>query len=200
MSDSPTTQRSLLMRLQSGADKQSWALFVELYAPLVHTFLRRRGLQEADAADLTQDVLMAVARRIDSFQYDPARCTFRHWLLTIVENRLRNFWRQRDAGWRGSGGTEAYELLASHEQSSNGHATQWDREYERHLFQVAAEQVRGDFKDSTWSAFSQTALEKRPGKEVAADLGTSVAAVYMSKRRVITRIREQIKFLQGDSE
>lgn len=188
------------MRLRGGADKASWSVFVELYAPLIHAFLRQRGVQDADAADLTQDVLMSVAASIDSFQYEPARCSFRHWLLTIVENRLRNFRRQRNAGCQGAGGTEAYELLAAQPQSNNGHTSEWDNAYERHLFQTAADQVRGDFNESTWSAFCETAIEKRPGKEVAAELGMSVAAVYMAKRRVIQRIREQITFLQGDSQ
>ena len=188
------------MRIRGGSDKESWSAFVELYAPLVHAFLRKRGVQDADASDLTQEVLVSVAGAIDSFEYDPQRCSFRHWLFTIVDNRLRNFWRQLNTGCRGSGGTEAYDLLASQPQSNNGHDAEWDQTCERHLFQIAADQVRGDFTEATWSAFWQTAIEKRPGKDVAAELGISVAAVCMSKRRVIARIREQLTFLQGDSK
>ncbi len=90
MGDSATTRPSLLLRIRDARDAAAWSQFVELYAPLVYGFARKHGLQDADAADLTQDVLRAVARSARSLEYDPRRGTFRGWPFTIVRHKLRN--------------------------------------------------------------------------------------------------------------
>jgi len=95
MTTSPHTRPSLLVRIRDAADREAWRQFVELYAPLVYRFARRRGLQDADAADLTQDVLQAVARSSGRLEYDPRRGTFRGWLFTVDRNKLHTFLRRQ---------------------------------------------------------------------------------------------------------
>ena len=196
----PDTRPTLLMQLRDPKEKTSWSRFAELYAPLVHDFLRKRGVQDADAADLTQEVMMSVAQAIRSFEYDPERGGFRHWLLTIVHNQLRNFWRKNESAERGAGGTPAQELLMEQPETNNGQTADWDQAYERQMFQFASDQVREHFQESTWLAFWRTAVEGKSAREVSKDLGMSVAAVYMAKRRVVGRIKEQIVFLEGESK
>src|SRR5438552_1369435 len=84
MPESPQTRASLLVRLRDGHDREAWRQFVDLYAPLVYGFARRRGLQDADAADLMQDVLRAVSGAAGRLDYDPAKGTFRSWLFTVT--------------------------------------------------------------------------------------------------------------------
>ncbi len=91
MAASPETRPSLLVRIRDGEDRDSWSQFVAIYAPLVYGWLRKGGLQDADAADITQEVMMSVAAAVKSFEYDPALGSFRGWLFTVVQNRLRNF-------------------------------------------------------------------------------------------------------------
>lgn len=98
MASIPITQLSLLVRLRDARDREAWERFVDLYAPLVFGFVRKRGLQEADAADLTQDVLRQVAQSAKSLVYDPKRGSFRAWLFTVVRNRLTDHWRA--TGWQ----------------------------------------------------------------------------------------------------
>ncbi len=196
----PDTRPTLLMQLRDPDEKTSWSRFVDLYAPLICTFLRKRGVQDADAADLTQEVMMSVAQAIRSFEYDPQRGGFRHWLLTIVHNHLRNFWRKNESAARGTGGTHAHQVLMEQPETTNGQTADWDQAYERQLFQFAADQVREHFQESTWLAFWRTAVEGKSAKEVSEDLGLSVAAVYMAKRRVVGRIKEQIAFLEGETK
>lgn len=198
MRDSPSTQPSLLVGLRDRSDRECWSRFVDLYGPLVYGYLRKRGVQDADAADLTQQVLMSVSGAISSFEYDPARGSFRAWLFTIVQNRLCDHLRQGTLH-RGVGGTAAYERLLEQAEAANGCGEEWERAYERRLFQVAASKVRKDVQQTTWQAFWQTAVEGRSPGEVAESLGTSVAAVYMSKRRVIARIKKRVAYLEGDS-
>src|SRR5579871_3983768 len=93
MADFPPTRSTLLLRLRDPRDGAAWGEFVDLYGPLVYGYLRKQGLQDADAADLCQDVLAAVAGAIGRLEYDPARGAFRNWLFTVVRRKLSN-WRR----------------------------------------------------------------------------------------------------------
>lgn len=197
MSHVPPTQPSLLVRLKDAHDREAWERFVDLYAPLVYAFVRKRGLQDADAADLTQDVLRQVASAAKSLIYDPRRGSFRSWLFTVVRNRLTDHWRASARVERGSGDSSQWQQ-ASEQLVSDSDSAEWDAAYERQLLEYAAQQVRGDFSEATWSAFWQTAVEGREGKVVADELGLTVAAVYLAKGRVMARLKEQVKWLLGD--
>src|SRR5437588_2057593 len=92
MGDFPPTRATLLLRLADPRDGAAWAEFVQLYAPLVYGYARKQGLQDADAADLSQDVLRAVAGAVGRLDYDPRRGAFRNWLFTVVRRKLSH-WR-----------------------------------------------------------------------------------------------------------
>jgi RNA polymerase sigma-70 factor (ECF subfamily) len=196
MGESPLTRPSLLVRIGDTGDDQAWAQFVEIYAPLVYGFGRKHGLQDADAADLTQDVLRAVSGAVGRLAYDPRRGSFRGWLFTVVRNKLRTFLNRRARHPQGTGDSAAQDLLEA--QPAPTDAALWEQEYEQRLFAWAAEQVRGGFQDSTWQAFWQTAVEGRSPRAVAQALGMSVGAVYIAKSRVLARLREQIQQLQDE--
>jgi RNA polymerase sigma-70 factor (ECF subfamily) len=187
-----------LVRIRDQHDEDSWSQFVEIYAPLVYGFLRTHGLQDADAADLTQDVLGKVALAVKSFDYNPQRGSFRRWLFTIVTNRLRNFWRDGARQARGTGDTQTCEMLAQQPQQEDELADKWDRACQEQLFQYAADRVRGLFQERTWRAFWKTAVEGQAAKEVAEELGMSTPAVLMAKGRVISKIKEQVRLAEGE--
>src|SRR5258707_2948115 len=104
MSETPATRVSLLVRLCDARDDGAWTQFVDLYAPVVYGYARKQGLQDADAADLSQDVLSVVASAVCRLEYDPQRGAFRNSLFTVVRRELCN-WplarRQRPDGSRG---------------------------------------------------------------------------------------------------
>ncbi len=199
MSDVLATRLSLLVRLRDARDDGAWAQFVELYAPLVFGFARKHGLQDADAADLTQDVLQAVSRGIRTLDYDPRRGSFRGWLFTVVRNKLRNFLVTQNRPGRGTGDTGAQHRLEELPAREEDQSAWWDQEYERQVFAWAADEARGAFQVSTWQAFWQTAVEGKTGPEVARTLGLSVAAVYLAKGRVMARLKEIIQEKLGES-
>src|SRR5439155_3254735 len=111
MAEAPLTRPSLLLRLRDAGDQQAWEEFVDLYAPLVYGFARKHGLQDADAADLTQEVLRAVAGAVPRLDYDPARGSFIAWLLTVVRNKLLNFLAAARRREQGRGDTDGQLLL-----------------------------------------------------------------------------------------
>lgn len=198
MSSSPNTRPSLLVRIRDGADREAWRQFVELYAPLVYRFARRRGLQDADAADLTQEVLQAVARNSERIECEPGRGQFRAWLFTVARNKMLTFLKRSQR--------HPVESL----NHVNGHAeplapaadeqADWDQEYETRMFAWAAEKVRGQFQRTTWDAFWLTAVEGIPAREVAGRTGLTIGAVYIAKSRVLARLREQVRSVKDEVE
>src|SRR5437879_10561355 len=109
MSETPATRLSLLVRLRDARDDGAWLQFVEVYAPLVYGFARKHGMQDADAADLTQEVMRAVAGAISRLEYDPRRGTFRSWLFTVVRNKFRNYLSNKTRKQMTSGGSSVQE-------------------------------------------------------------------------------------------
>jgi RNA polymerase sigma-70 factor (ECF subfamily) len=196
MADSPTTRLSLLVRLRDARDADAWADFVAVYAPLVYGLARRQGLQDADAADLTQDVLRAVVCAAPQFAYDPGKGTFRGWLFTVARNRIRKCARRRRRQAL-TACRDSHKALEE-EPAPAEEDPQWEREYRDHLFAWATEKVRPTFRPATWQAFWQTAVESREPQDVATDLGMSVGAVYIARCRVLARIREQVRAAQED--
>ncbi|HWG45899.1 MAG TPA: sigma-70 family RNA polymerase sigma factor [Gemmataceae bacterium] len=200
MPEEPVTRPSLLVRLRDHRDNQAWGEFVELYAPLIYTYARKRGLQDADAADLTQNCLRQVAAHVGRLEYDPRRGSFRAWLFTIVRNRLRNFQQQPRRLYQGSGDSQVQRALENTMAPETDEAGEWEREYRLSLLAWAAEQVRPQIQETTWQAFWQTTVESKSGKEVAQALGLTVAAVYLAKSRVVARLRAVLREVQGEEE
>jgi len=197
MEDSPVTRASLLLRIRDGQDKEAWRQFVEIYASLIYGFARKRGLQDADAADLMQDVLRSVASAVGRLDYDPRRGSFRSWLYTVTRNKLYSFLDGQRRHPRGSGDSGAQQLLEE-QVGPDDSAAAWDQEYQRRLFGWAADHVRAEFQESTWQAFWQTAVEGKGPKDVARELNLSPGAVYVAKSRVIARLREKIQEVQDE--
>jgi RNA polymerase sigma-70 factor (ECF subfamily) len=191
MTTPPLTRPSLLVRIRDSGDRDAWRRFVEIYAPLVYKFARGRGLQDADAADLTQDVLQAVSGASKRLVYDPKRGTFRAWLYTVARNKVRNFLLARRRRH------EAGDPRLLDDQPAKEEAEQWEREYEQRLFDWAVEQLRDSFQESTWRAFWLTSVSGRSASDTASELGMSVGAVYIAKSRVLARLRDEIKKVQS---
>jgi RNA polymerase sigma-70 factor (ECF subfamily) len=197
MDEPPATRRSLIVKLRDPADTAAWREFMAIYEPLIYRLGRRKGLQDADARDLCQDVFRAVAGAVE--RWDPARGSFRGWLSRIARNLLINFLTRRQSEPRGSGATSVQELLEAEPDDSPSSTALFEAEYRRQLFRWAAEEVRGQFAPTTWQAFWQTAVEDRPPDEVAAELRLSVGAIYVARSRVLGRLRRRIEQFGDDA-
>ncbi|MCS6865513.1 MAG: sigma-70 family RNA polymerase sigma factor [Gemmataceae bacterium] len=201
MAEPPVTRVTLLARIKDGRDTDAWREFVQLYGPVVYRFARNRGLQDADAADLMQDVLRSVARNAHRMDYDPQRGTFRGWLYTVTRNKIYNFLSSQRNRPRGSGDTDAHERLdATPARDDDGPDADWEKEYQRELSARAMEIVKGEFQPSTWAAFWQTAVEGKAAADVGAQLKMSPGAVYVAKSRVLARLRDEVQKMMAAEE
>jgi RNA polymerase sigma-70 factor (ECF subfamily) len=198
MADALLTRASLLVRLRDPQDRAAWQQFVELYGSLVYGFARQRGLQDADAADLTQEVFLAVSQAAGRWQYDPRQGTFRGWLYGITRNKVARFLQRRRHQPQGSGDSQALGLLAEQPDPGPDLEAAWEQEYQLHLFRLAAAAVQESFAPTTWQAFWRTAVEGHSAAAVAQELGLSVGAVYVARSRVLARLAEQVQRLQSE--
>ncbi len=178
------TPASLLERLRDGKAPEAWERLVLLYSPLLYSWARQAGLQEADAADLVQDVFVTLVQTLPSFDYDRHK-SFRGWLRTIALNK----WRDRQKKRQPVPGDPA--LLQ--EQLSVPDSEQfWEVEYRRQLAQRALAIMGRDFQLRTWKAFWEQVVEERSAAAVAAELGLTIGAAYAAKFRVLNRLRQEM--------
>jgi RNA polymerase sigma factor (sigma-70 family) len=192
----PSTRITLLTRLRSADDAEAWRTFVDLYLPLVYRYCRKRGLQDADARDVTQQVLASVHKAIDKFEYDPQRGRFRSWLGTITLHEIgRHMARDRRPGKGGGDGVGS--SLA--EQESGEVDSAWLEEFNAHIFAVAIDRVKPEFDELTWRAFDLTWLGDAKPQTVADQLGKAPAWVYKARFKILQRLRGEIEFLTSDA-
>lgn len=192
MSDLPETGESLLVKIRDPDDAVAWEQFVAVYRPSILRLARRRGLQDADAEDLAQQVLTSVSRAIGRWEKDRERGTFRSWLVRIARNEMVNAItrRRRDSG---RGGTSVLERLQQHPADDREIEGLIEEEHCRAVFRWAAEEVRPEFHEGTWLAFWLTTIEALPVDEAAAELGKTVGSVYAARSRVMRRLKEKVR-------
>jgi RNA polymerase sigma-70 factor (ECF subfamily) len=195
MAKIPPTRASLLVRLRDPHDEAAWREFITLYGPLIYGYARKQGLQDADAADLGQEVFNALAGALGRLDYDPARGSFRNFLFTIVRRKLSN-WRRAQRS-RPDGSTSVTDKLLEQWPVPGEEETLWEAEWQQRVFSWACEQVRLEVTGPTWLAFWRTAIEGQPGKQVANDLGLTAIAVYCARSRVLARLKELVQSAQG---
>ena len=197
--DSPLTRASLLVQIRDGANHAAWQEFVKLYGPVVYGFARKRGLQDADAADLMQDVMRSISSAIARLDYNRAQGTFRGWLFTMTRNKVYNFLSARRIRPQASGDSTTNNMLSAHPEAEDG-LDAWEMEYQRRLAALAMEQIKGEFQEKTWRAFWMAAVEGVAAGEVATQVGLSSGAVYVAKSRVLARLKEAVETMQRQED
>jgi RNA polymerase sigma-70 factor (ECF subfamily) len=191
-----STSSSLIERAVAH-DAEAWRRLSALYAPMVYRWARQTGLQSQDAADMVQEVFRSIATHLPGFHRDHPGDSFRGWLWTITRNKVRDHYRRRTARTEDDGAAAQARLQELAESISDDSAlpvanAQLD------LARRVLTMVQADFEPHTWQAFWKTTIDAATARDVAAELGMSVGAVYMAKSRVLARIREELAGL-GES-
>lgn len=199
MKEVPKTRVSLILRLRHSSDAEAWQEFVEIYQPLIYRIAINRGLQPADARDLTQDVLLRVAKAVNQWNPNPAKGTFRGWISRITRNMVIDYFRSNHRLPITTDETSVFKLIRSTPQPGE-ETGQFDLEQERQTFAWAAEKIKTSFSDKTWQAFWSTAVEQQDAASVAKQLGISRGAVYIARSRVMAKLKETVARTQFDGQ
>jgi RNA polymerase sigma-70 factor (ECF subfamily) len=190
------TRASLLLRIRDPGDSAAWQAFVDVYGPLIYRHGRARGLQDADAADLTQVVLFQVSRSIQTFEYRPEQGRFRDWLGTVTENKIRTFLHQQAGAVQARGETGQVDPLAN--IVAGGQDTQWAEEFNQHILHLALTRIQPHFEEHVWRAFERVWRDDHTPAQVARELDRGIDWVYMVKARVLKRLQEEVQELAED--
>ena len=190
----PDTRNSLLLLLPNLQDVEAWDQFVEIYDPLIYRLARTRGLQDADARELVQEVFVAVSRAIDRWDPNAEHGRFRDWLFRISRNLLINHLTRRK-----------YRSIASSEESQKGleqwidpasqESARFDLEYGRQVFRWASDRVQRQVSPKTWRAFWDTSVAGFSMESTAQQLDMSVGALHIARSRVLGRLRSEVQKL-----
>src|SRR5262245_59569561 len=191
----PTTRVTLLARLrQEPTDQAAWDAFVERYGRHIYRWCRQWKLQDADAEDVTQDILAKLARKLNTFAYEPSR-SFRGWLKTVAHHAWRDFEDSRRRARPDAGNSQVQELMLTLEAREDL-VQKLDEAFDHELLEAAKVRVRLRVAPHTWEAFRLLALEGLPVAEVAARAHLQVAMVYVAKSKVQKMLREEIGKLE----
>jgi len=186
-----TTSPSLLERVgQNVNDQAAWDEFVARYGPKIHAWCRHWHLQESDAQDVTQEVLLQLVQKLRCFQYDPTR-RFRAWLKTVVHHAWQNFLAQRARAGLGSGDSAFWQKLNTVEAKEDLEQ-QLEDLFDREVLEEAMTRVQRRVAPHTWEAFRLLTFEGLSGADVAPRVGMQVAMVYVAKSKVQKMLREQV--------
>ena len=196
MASFPDTRASLILRIADARDARAWDEFTRLYQPVLYRLARRRGFQHADAEELVQEAMLAVARAVEGWVPDPQRGRFRDWLHRIARNLMINFLTRRKHQVWGTGDTDMQRMLEAECDADAAVTQTFEIEYRREVFRWAAERVQPAVKENTWQAFWLSTIDDLPAGEVARRLGMSIGSVYIARSRVMARLREEVRRIE----
>jgi len=197
MQDSPKTRYSLIGKLHDPQNLEAWNEFASIYQPLIFRICRQRGLQHADATDVTQDVMSRVADAIESFDGQQQGATFRGWLYRVTRNLVIDFFRRKENRNQTTAKTGLLELIA--QEPNQEQSAEFRIEFQRQIFSFVANEVRDEVKPKTWQAFWRTEVEHESVEEVAESLSMNAGSVYVARSRVIARLRKAAEKRVNDS-
>ena len=198
------TRTSLLRRLKKWEDQESWRDFFDTYWKLIYSAAVKAGLNDAEAQDVVQDTVIAVAKKIEDFKYDPAVDSFKGWLLYLTRKRVALHYRKRE---RDRGGpfrvsedtvcSGAIQLEHLPDPALSEFETIWNEEWERNLTDAALARVKQQVNPKQFQIFNFYVLKQWPVHEVTKTLGVTTAQVYLAKHRISALVTKELKRLQA---
>jgi RNA polymerase sigma-70 factor (ECF subfamily) len=188
-----STRETLIGRVRDVNDEGAWGEFWQLYEPLIRQYLRRLNVSPHDAEDLTQNVYLKLRRELPKFKLDHARGQFRGWLRLMTDNTVRDHFRQaKRQRERLEDAADYWRAVADSFDEGPANDAAREREWKQNVVETIVQRVRKEFADrpTLWTCFEQTLIQRRPAKEVAAELGIDkVNNVYVYAHRVLQRVR-----------
>lgn len=204
--ESYPTRSSLLRRVKNTDDQRSWKEFNDIYGKLILGFAVKAGLTEDEAQEVVQETMIAAAKHLPDFRYEPKVCSFKTWLLNLSRWRVQDQLRKRQApaapqpGRPALTGDEDQSRTSTVERVPDPAGSQldgiWDREWRRTLLDAALARVKTQVSAKHWQIFDLYALQEWSVREVAHALGVSAGSVYLAKHRISALLAKEVKRLE----
>lgn len=197
------TRRSLVDRLQNWEDRKHWQEFFDSYWKLIFSAARKSGLTEAEAQEVVQETVITVAKKVGQLKYDPARGSFKGWLLHITRWRIADQFRKRQPGENRRRFADNTRITATMERLPDPSAVDfdalWEREWQENLLAAAMQRVKKKVEAKQFQIFDCYVRKEWPAQKVAAELGVSIGQVYLARHRVTAALKKEIRALQKQS-
>ncbi len=193
ISREPITHPSLLLRVRNSEDNPAWNEFVAVYGPVIFKYCRLRQLQDCDAKDVTQEVLVRLSSALRQFEYKPELGRFRDWLGIVTHREMLKFWRRN----RPHQNLQSVQTDCSFEGEAQ-EPSLWNDHFHAEILRVSLESIEAEFSDDVWRAFHLTWIDGNEASQVSERLGMNIEKVYVAKSRVLKRLREEVLRLSED--
>jgi RNA polymerase sigma factor (sigma-70 family) len=195
------TRQSLLERLKRWDDQESWRDFFDSYGGLLYRTAIKAGLSDSEAQDVVQDTIIAVAKKIQNFRYDPAKDSFKGWLLYLTRKRIAGEYRRRERNRPAPDlGDAAVELGQIADPAGVSIEAVWEEEWARAIWEEALAKVKEKAGAKQFQMFHLYAIKEVPAADVARALGVPMAQVYLAKHRVSAMLKKELSQLKARLE
>lgn len=198
-----STRRSLVDRLQNWEDRKHWQEFFDTYWKLIFSAARKSGLTETEAQEVVQETVITVAKKVGQLKYDPARGSFKGWLLHITRWRIADQFRKRQPGEDRRRFADNTRITATMERLPDPAGVDldalWEKEWQENLLAAAMQRVKKKVEAKQFQIFDCYVRKEWPAQKVAAELGVSIGQVYLARHRVTAALKKEIRALQKQS-
>ncbi len=200
--DSYATRPSLLERLKNREDQQSWEEFNRLYRKLILGFAIKAGLTESEAEEVAQETLIAAAKNLAEFRYDPKVCSFKTWVLNLSKWRVTDQFRKRlPVAPRSPSSDEATARTATIDRFADPGRLPleeiWDQDWRTTLVEAACARIKPQVDPKEWQMFDLYALKGWSARETAKAAGVSIGRVYLAKHRIGRLLKKEMAHCQS---
>jgi RNA polymerase sigma factor (sigma-70 family) len=199
--ESIRTRKSLLKRLKNWDDQESWKDFFDTYWKLIHGVAVKSGLTNAEAQDVVQETIFAVAKKMGGFDYDPEVGSFKAWLLTLTRWRITDAWRKKQyeqAGRRKPREEPLHTSILDRQAAPSDSELEkiWQAEWDRNVLEVALARVRAQVKPKPYQLFYLHFIRNWDAKRVAQKLGAKLTEVYYAKYKIRPLLKREIQAVE----
>jgi RNA polymerase sigma factor (sigma-70 family) len=190
-------------RLHDWEDRKHWQEFFDTYGKLIFSAALKSGLTEIEAQEVVQETIITVAKKVGQLRYDPARGSFKGWLLHITRWRIADQFRKRRPGDNQKRASSDTRLTATIERVADPKAEElddfWEREWQENLLAAAMQRLRKRIDAKQFQIFDCYVRKEWPAQKVAAELGVSMGQVYLARHRVTALLKKEIRALQKEA-
>lgn len=203
--DPDATRSSLVQRLRNWEDQSGWQVFFDRYWKLIYAVALKAGLSDAEAQDLVQETVVAVAKQMRAGGYDRAKSSFKNWLCLITRRRIVDHLRRRTR-------LKKQPLASSEDPNRTDTVSRvpdpasleldavWDEEWRKNLVDAAIERVKSLVTPKQFQIFDLATLKDLPVSEVTKILKVNAAQVYLARHRVSALVKKEVARLEAQAE